>query len=158
MPASAERFDSMRTSCATTANPRPASPARAASMAAFSASRLVCQAMLATSAAIFCRCAVTSCRLSILPSICCLLAAAPASMSSSERNSCSLAANASTMLLPLRLAFCAGGVQCLAEPGDDAGEAFDQRDDGVSIWSREASMCDVHTSATSAPNARRLAR
>src|SRR5690606_32059051 len=34
-----------RTSSATTAKPRPASPARAASMAALSASRLVCSAM-----------------------------------------------------------------------------------------------------------------
>jgi hypothetical protein len=33
------------TSCATTAKPRPASPARAASMVAFSASRLVCSAI-----------------------------------------------------------------------------------------------------------------
>jgi len=33
------------TSCATTAKPRPASPARAASIVAFSASRLVCPAM-----------------------------------------------------------------------------------------------------------------
>ena len=33
------------TSCATTANPRPASPARAASMVALSASKLVCAAM-----------------------------------------------------------------------------------------------------------------
>src|SRR5438270_54736 len=35
---------SLRTSSATTANPRPCSPARAASMAAFRASRLVCSA------------------------------------------------------------------------------------------------------------------
>ena len=35
---------SLRTSSATTANPRPCSPARAASMAAFKASRLVCSA------------------------------------------------------------------------------------------------------------------
>ncbi|MCY1538271.1 hypothetical protein D9M68_738030 [compost metagenome] len=34
----------VRTSSATTAKPRPASPARAASMAAFNASRLVCSA------------------------------------------------------------------------------------------------------------------
>ena len=34
------------TSCATTAKPRPASPARAASMVALSASRFVCAAML----------------------------------------------------------------------------------------------------------------
>ena len=33
------------TSCATTAKPRPASPARAASIVALSASRLVCPAM-----------------------------------------------------------------------------------------------------------------
>ncbi len=38
------RCASPRTSSATTANPRPASPARAASMAALSASRLVCSA------------------------------------------------------------------------------------------------------------------
>ncbi|MNI79730.1 hypothetical protein D3C73_1362060 [compost metagenome] len=40
------RWANRRTSSATTANPRPASPARAASMAAFNASRLVCSAML----------------------------------------------------------------------------------------------------------------
>ena len=34
------------TSEATTAKPRPASPARAASMVAFSASKLVCEAMV----------------------------------------------------------------------------------------------------------------
>ena len=36
---------SFRTSSATTANPRPCSPARAASIAAFSASKLVCSAI-----------------------------------------------------------------------------------------------------------------
>ena len=36
------RLDSVRTSDATTAKPRPCSPARAASMAAFKASKLVC--------------------------------------------------------------------------------------------------------------------
>ena len=35
----------VRTSCATTANPRPALPARAASIAALSANRLVCVAI-----------------------------------------------------------------------------------------------------------------
>ena len=39
------RWASPRTSSATTANPRPASPAREASTAAFSASRLVCSAI-----------------------------------------------------------------------------------------------------------------
>jgi len=39
------RVDSLRTSSATTANPRPASPARAASIAALSDSRLVCLEM-----------------------------------------------------------------------------------------------------------------
>ncbi|MNR14101.1 hypothetical protein D3C85_1305570 [compost metagenome] len=42
----AVRAARLRTSSATTAKPRPASPARAASMAAFRASRLVCSAML----------------------------------------------------------------------------------------------------------------
>jgi hypothetical protein len=40
-----ERCARLRTSVATTANPRPASPARAASTAALSASRLVCRAI-----------------------------------------------------------------------------------------------------------------
>ncbi|MNZ86565.1 hypothetical protein D3C78_1053870 [compost metagenome] len=40
------RLARVRTSSATTAKPRPCSPARAASMAALRASRLVCSAML----------------------------------------------------------------------------------------------------------------
>ena len=40
-----DRSASLRTSAATTAKPLPASPARAASIAAFSASRFVCPAM-----------------------------------------------------------------------------------------------------------------
>ena len=40
-----ERCARLRTSDATTAKPRPASPARAASTAALSASRLVCRAI-----------------------------------------------------------------------------------------------------------------
>ena len=40
----ADFSDNLRTSSATTANPRPCSPARAASMAAFRASRFVCSA------------------------------------------------------------------------------------------------------------------
>jgi hypothetical protein len=40
-----ERCARLRTSEATTAKPRPASPARAASTAAFKASRLVCRAI-----------------------------------------------------------------------------------------------------------------
>ena len=43
--ASAERWASARTSCATTAKPRPASPARAASTPAFRARRLVWKAI-----------------------------------------------------------------------------------------------------------------
>ncbi|MNF82640.1 hypothetical protein D3C84_649500 [compost metagenome] len=42
---SAVRLARARTSSATTAKPRPCSPARAASIAAFSASRLVCSAI-----------------------------------------------------------------------------------------------------------------
>jgi len=44
--ASVVRCDRARTSSATTAKPRPYSPARAASMAALRASRLVCSAMV----------------------------------------------------------------------------------------------------------------
>jgi hypothetical protein len=43
--ASAERWARLRTSLATTAKPRPCSPARAASTAAFSARMLVWKAM-----------------------------------------------------------------------------------------------------------------
>ena len=43
--ATAERWARLRTSAATTANPRPCSPARAASTAALSASRLVWKAI-----------------------------------------------------------------------------------------------------------------
>ena len=56
----------MRTSDATTAKPRPDSPARAASMAALSASRLVCAAMLRTSAAMACNSSVSLAKLRIL--------------------------------------------------------------------------------------------
>jgi hypothetical protein len=45
LAASAERIARLRTSSATTAKPLPASPARAASTAAFSASRLVWKAI-----------------------------------------------------------------------------------------------------------------
>src|ERR1700722_18008266 len=44
---------SLRTSSATTANPRPCSPARAASIAAFKASRVVCSAGSAVASMIF---------------------------------------------------------------------------------------------------------
>jgi hypothetical protein len=60
------------TSDATTANPRPASPARAASMVALSASRLVCPAMLrisSTTSPIFCAASAS-------PVICALVASA----------------------------------------------------------------------------------
>ncbi|MNN86661.1 hypothetical protein D3C81_2041010 [compost metagenome] len=50
-PVSLERLDKLRTASATTAKPRPDSPARAASIAALSASRLVCAAIAATSLA-----------------------------------------------------------------------------------------------------------
>ena len=51
-PVSPERVDKVLTSSATTAKPRPASPARAASIAALSASKLVCEAIPATSSPI----------------------------------------------------------------------------------------------------------
>ena len=44
----AERCANMRTSSATTAKPRPCSPARAALIAAFNANRLVCSASYAS--------------------------------------------------------------------------------------------------------------
>ena len=47
------RSASWRTSSATTANPRPCSPARAASMAALRARRFVCAAMSSMTATIF---------------------------------------------------------------------------------------------------------
>ncbi len=47
------RLASERTSSATTAKPRPCSPARAASMAALRASRLVCSAMAVMTCRIF---------------------------------------------------------------------------------------------------------
>ena len=51
LPVSPDSVDRRRTSVATTAKPRPLGPARAASMAAFSDSRLVWRAILATSSA-----------------------------------------------------------------------------------------------------------
>ena len=61
------------TSEATTAKPRPASPARAASMVAFSASRLVCEAM------VWIRSTTTLIRVALSASPCMVASVAPAS-------------------------------------------------------------------------------
>jgi hypothetical protein len=75
LAALAERWASSRTSCATTANPLPASPARAASTPALRASKLVWKAissMTAMMLAICCdelamRCMAASASLTISP-------------------------------------------------------------------------------------------
>jgi hypothetical protein len=59
------------TSAATTANPRPASPARAASMVAFSASRLVCSAIAVISLTTSPICCAARDNLPIRASVCC---------------------------------------------------------------------------------------
>ncbi len=61
------------TSEATTAKPRPASPARAASMVAFSAKRLVCEAM------VWIRSTTTLIRAALSASPCMVASVAPAS-------------------------------------------------------------------------------
>ena len=70
--ASAERWASERTSSATTANPLPASPARAASTAAFSASRLVWNAISSITLMILAISALESLISDMAVDICCI--------------------------------------------------------------------------------------
>src|SRR6266404_1171033 len=98
---------SLRTSSATTANPRPASPARAASMAAFSASKLVCSVMSLITLMIseisrersprdliFLAVACTDARMRCMPSSVSRTARLPCSAASSARRAASALASA----------------------------------------------------------------
>ena len=150
-PVSPERVESLRTSSATTAKPRPASPARAASMAALRARRLVCAAMLATSAAIVCSSEMNWCRLWTLSSIVVLLAMAERSESSTEPRSSSLRAKTATSpLLPpstdslaeLEAVTAASSFCTIPEKRPTSEEM------ATSIWLREFSMWRAQTGAT----------
>src|SRR5882757_9282470 len=97
----------LRTSSATTANPRPASPARAASIAAFNASKLVCSVMSlitlmiseisrerSPSDLIFFAVACTEARMRCMPSSVSRTARLPCSAASSARRAASALASA----------------------------------------------------------------
>jgi hypothetical protein len=90
-----ERLERLRTSCATTLKPRPSGPARAASMAALSASRLVCMAICMTSSARSCNSFMRLARASIRAIRSCLSRSASSSRPETpDMSTCTLSMSA----------------------------------------------------------------